>query len=109
MLLRLFKDIFLPSIFERFRLLLLILGSFVIFSALPFFSVHEISIECFWPISSLCVALSLARITAGLFFGIPQTQKQSFNFVFVEGEVGEGIGEMEEEFVENLGKQCIGR
>ena len=43
-----------------------------------------------------------------LLFGIPQTQHISLNLVFVEGEVGEGSGEMEEEFVENRGKQCIG-
>ena len=107
-LLRLFTEKILLSVFERFRLLLLILDSFGIFSALLIFAGPEISIEYFWPTSPLHVTVSLARIMAELFFGIPQMQHISLNLVFVEGEVGEGSGEMEEEFVENLGKQCIG-
>ena len=50
----------------------------------------------------------------GLFFGIPQTQNGFSNFEFLDPCDGdkdgeEGVGKIEEEFIENLGKHCIGR
>ena len=52
------------------------------------------------------MTLSLIRTLADLFFGIPQNVL--LDFTFLNGD-GEGRGEIEEEFIENLGKQCIGR
>ena len=103
MLLRLFKAF--KSVLERLRLVLRLRVSDTAFSTVPFVFNPLVSISNTWPRSNTVEGLSLIRTLEDLFF--VALQNELFNFPCLS-EDSESFGEMEEDFVENLGKHRIG-